>query len=287
MYIPKGSGFATIAGILDEAEIVRHPLLFRLVDRIFFGSNTLKAGEYQFDPGISPIEVLGKLHQGDVFYRRITLPEGLTTAEIRTIIDQTEGLSGKIPDTIKEGSLYPDTYYFSYNDTKSVLIERMQQAQKVQLEELMARYGAPEGVVTTTDQVIILASIIEEETGVDGERGQIAGVFLNRLKQGMRLQSDPTVIYAITQGKSTLGRPLTKQDLNTDSLFNTYRHAGLPPAPICNPGRAAMEAVFKPTSTHALYFVADGKGGHRFAQTLQEHNRNVRQYRNYIRTLSK
>jgi UPF0755 protein len=274
--IQPGMGLAAIARALADAEVVSNDLLFQFEARRSGQDRSLKPGEYRFEPGSSISAVIDKLVSRDVVARFVTIPEGLVTAEILRILAGAEGLMGDSPDTIADGELLPETYRYEWGDSKVALIERMRKARAAVLDELWP-LRAPGLPLATPDEAIILASIIEKETGVPEERGKVAAVFVNRLKKKMRLQSDPTVIYGINpQG---LDRELTRADLAAPTPFNTYVIDGLPPAPICHPGRASIAAALKPEATDALYFVADGSGGHAFAATLAEHNRNVARWR--------
>jgi len=218
------------------------------------------------------------LIQGDTVARRLTLAEGLTNHEILRVVSEAEALVGPVPKIGREGTLLPETYHYAYGDTREAVIGRMQQAMRELVDDLWP-HRAPDLPFDTAEQAVVLASIVEKETAIAEERARVAGVFVNRLRRGMRLQSDPTVVFAVTNGAGPLGRRLTREDLSTDSPFNTYRIKGLPPAPIANPGRASLEAVLRPAATDDLYFVADGNGGHAFAKTLKEHQENVRRWR--------
>ena len=276
--IKKGSGTSAVANDLVEAGVIKKPAIFKLAARIFGLDKKLKAGEYVFSPKISMYDTIKKISNGDVFYRQITLPEGLTIAQIFDIIDNDEFLSGKITENVAEGELLPETYNFVRGDTKNSIIRQAKKAMQYKLADAWAnkQKNLP---IKNEKQLLILASIIEKETAVDDERRLVASVFVNRLVKGMRLQTDPTVIYALTQGKKDLGRLLTRKDLNYDSPYNTYKYYGLPPTPICNPGKASLEAAANPEFSNYLYFVADGKGGHNFAKSLKEHNNNVRSWK--------
>jgi len=210
--------------------------------------------------------------------RFITIPEGLTSIEIFDLVSAAKDLSGELTVTAAEGSLMPETYSVTLGATRDAFVTRMAVAADAAKAELWPE-RAPDLPFDTWEEAVTLASIVEKETGVAAERGKVAGVFINRLRIGMRLQSDPTVIYGITQGSGPLGRKLRRSDLDTDTPYNSYTRAGLPPGPICNPGRAALKAVLNPVETDAFYFVADGTGGHAFARTLAEHNRNVAKWR--------
>ncbi len=275
--IPRGIGAAGIAERLAAAGVVSDPLLFRLSARISDEGGGLKAGEYAFPPGASLRQVFQKIVRGEVVQRRVTLAEGVSSLAARALLDQAEGLEGETPAEIPEGSLAPDTYFYLRGETRAALVARMTQAQTRILEELWAD-RASDLPVSTMAEALILASIVEKETGVAAERERVAGVFVNRLRRGMRLQSDPTVIYGVAGG-ADLGRGLRRSELDAATPYNTYAVAGLPPTPIAHPGRAAIAAALNPMETKDLYFVADGTGGHAFAETLDQHNANVRRWR--------
>lgn len=276
--IPSGTGLRGIAAILKDAGAIEREELFLLAARLDDRHRRLKAGEYALAPGISILGILDQLERHDVLERFLTVPEGRTSVEILAILEAAEGLEGEVGDPPPEGSLLPETYAYLYGDSRAGLLDRMRRAMKRLLAEAWeARQpGLP---LNTPEEAVILASIVEKETGVAAERPMVAGVFVNRLRRGMRLQSDPTVIFALTEGKAPLGRALTRADWQVDSPYNTYRIAALPPGPIAHPGLEAIKAVLNPAETKALYFVADGTGGHVFAETLEEHNRNVRAWR--------
>jgi UPF0755 protein len=276
--IPPGSGVDAIAQTLAREGIIAEPLVFKIGVRLSKTGRQLKAGEYQFEPGMSPAQVMDRLVSGTVVQRRITVAEGLTTATILDIIRGVEGLQGPITLAPAEGALLPETYHFQKGDTRDSVVRRMEKAMTETLDRLWD--GRAEGLpISTKEQALVLASVVEKETGIATERPMVAGVFVNRLRKGMPLQSDPTVIYGLSDGTGLLGRGLTRKDLTKDHPWNTYRIAGLPATPICNPGTDAIAAVLNPADTNALYFVADGTGGHAFARTLDEHNRNVRAWR--------
>lgn len=277
--IAKGSGTSAVAKDLAEAGVIKSPYLFKLAARIFGLDKKLKAGEYLFSPMISMEQAIQKISTGDIVYRKITLPEGLTTTQMLEIIDNEPHLGGKITETVSEGELLPETYTFTRGDSKDSVILQAKKAMSKALEEAWDDRQQPLPV-KTPQQLLVLASIIEKETAVDAERGLVASVFINRLTKGMKLQTDPTVIYALTLGKKDLGRLLTRKDLTVDSPYNTYKYYGLPPAPICNPGRASLQAAAQPEFSSYLYFVADGAGGHNFAVSLKEHNTNVQNWKN-------
>lgn len=276
--IPRGAGLEEIALRLDEAGVVDSPILFALSAKLTGAVRTLRAGEYAFAPGVSIDGVLDQLREGRTVVRRLTVPEGLTTAQVLALVREDGALTGEIAEPPPEGSLLPETYHYSHGDSRQALIERMRTAMRQALDE--AWRSRAEGLpFDTPEEAVILASIVEKETAVPAERPRVAGVFVNRLEQGMRLQSDPTVAFALTEGASELGRALTRADWRYESPYNTYHVAGLPPGPIANPGRASIAAVLAPERHDYLYFVADGTGGHAFARSLADHNRNVARWR--------
>ena len=276
--LSRGMGLDDIAHRLAETGVIDHWWLFAWRVRLSGAAGKLQAGEYAFPAGISALGVMDLLFSGRTVQRRITIPEGKTTREVLDLIADTEGLAGEIDQALEEGALLPETYYFSYGDNRADLAARMADAMRAVLDKLWAGRGE-ELPLATPREALILASIVEKETARNDERRRIAGVFINRLRRGIHLQSDPTVAYAITGGQGELDQPLTLADLEMQSPYNTYRVAGLPPTPIANPGRAAIAAVLAPLITDELYFVADGSGGHVFARTLEEHNRNVARWR--------
>jgi UPF0755 protein len=276
--ILPGEGLSVIANRLVADKVIGRAWLFELEARRVLQTRALKPGEYQFDPGISTADALKKIVGRDVVVHFVTLPEGIVTADILRALNREEALSGEITITIEHGDLLPETYSYERGDTRTDLIERMHTARDETLERLWAArpldlpFASPE-------EAVILASIVEKETGVDSERRRVAAVFVNRLRRGMRLQSDPTVIYGLAPESGNLGRPLTRRDLAQPTPYNTYVIDGLPPGPICHPGREAITAVLNPFVSQELYFVADGTGGHVFARTLREHNQNVNKWR--------
>ena len=286
--VTPGEHLGRVAARLEEQGIIRDAKVLRLHARLEGQQTGIKAGQYSIPARVSPSRILELLVSGDVIQYRITIPEGLTTAQILRIVEGHEDLEGGLPDReIAEGTLLPDTYIFSANTTRTQMIGRMEKAQ----DDLLARLWPEraEGLpVSTPEEAVILASVVEKETGVASERDLVAGLFTNRLRRGMLLQSDPTVIYGVSKGeplfnRSGQRRTLYRSELDKDTPWNTYTRAGLPRTPICNPGRDAIAAVLNPAETDYLYFVADGKGGHLFARTNAEHNRNVAAYRAYER----
>lgn len=274
--IEKGAGTSAIINKLSEAGAINNPSLLKVMARLK-KLKDLRYGEYILEPGLSPEQIFDKLRKGEVVVRKITVAEGKTVYEVLEILQQAEGLTGDIPATILEGSLLPQTYYYQWGDTYESVIKQMQ----IQMSEAVKRmweFRRMDIPVKTPEEAVILASIVEKETGNPDERALVASVFSNRLKIGMPLQSDPTAVYGLTGG-APLGRLPSGADMRSDNLYNTYKIPGLPPGPICNPGAASIEAVLNPADTNYLYFVADGFGGHNFSTGLKEHNQNVNEYR--------
>ena len=238
----------------------------------------LKAGEYQFKAHASLRDVVATIVEGRVVAHQLTIPEGLTSEQIVARLLEDDILTGNIKEIPREGSLLPDTYNFNRGITREQMIQRMQQGQQRVLKEVWDRHS-PDLPIKTPEQLVVLASLVEKETGKPEERTRVAAVFVNRLKQKMRLQSDPTIIYGLVGGKGTLGRPIIKSEIEQPTPYNTYQIDGLPPGPIANPGRASLEAAANPARTRELYFVADGTGGHAFAETYEQHQKNVARLR--------
>lgn len=275
--IPSGASLKQIATILAENKLVKQPQYFYWYAKINKVYPKIKAGEYLVDKDVALKDVADLLSSGKVYFRKITFPEGITAAEFKQILLDNEFLSGEVVD-FAEGSVLPETYYFSRGQTRQSIVEQAQTALNKTLAEAWDGRDA-DLPLKSPQELLVLASIVEKETGVADERPQVASVFVNRLKRGMLLQTDPTVIYALTLGRNELGRALLRRDLEVDSPYNTYKYAGLPPTPICNAGRAAIMAAAHPDKTPYLYFVASGTGGHNFARTLSEHNANVKKWR--------
>jgi UPF0755 protein len=278
LVVPKGAGLAATARLLASDGIIDRALPFEIAARATRSAGELKAGEYAISAAISPSDLLTLLRSGKTILHRLTVPEGLTTPQILALVEAADGLQGQVTASPGEGELFPSTYFYALGDQRQAVIDRMRHQMQHTLTELWAqrRPGLP---IADPAQAVTLASIVEKETALEAERPKIAGVFYNRLRLGMRLQSDPTVIYAVTQGREPLGRPLDKADLAVISPYNTYVVDGLPPGPIGNPGRATLAAVLQPEPTDALYFVADGSGGHAFSATLEAHIRKVEAWR--------
>ncbi|MXW91038.1 MAG: endolytic transglycosylase MltG [Rhodospirillaceae bacterium] len=284
--VPKGVGMDRVIREMAAAGVIDHPDVFRAWVRILGADRRVKAGEYRFPPKVSQREALGIVIAGRTVLRRLTVPEGLTTWQILERIRQTPGLSGAIALRPGEGALMPDTYLFAKGETRDAIVRRMQAAMTEALDRAWAG-RAPDLPLRTKREALVLASIVEKETGKPDERARIAGVFVNRLRRGMRLETDPTVIYGLTEGKAPLGRRLLRKDLKTPHKWNTYVHRGLPPTPIANPGRDALAAAVRPMKHDELYFVADGTGGHRFSKTYRQHLRDVRKWRKIRRRLER
>jgi len=276
--VPKGAGVTEIAARLAERGVIDNVVVFRLGARLEGADTGLRAGEYTFPAGASARDVVDRMARGETVARRLTVPEGLTTAQVIALVSMTPGLEGGIGLPPAEGTLLPETYHYGWGDARADVLRRMTTSMRETVAELWPA-RATNLPFNDPSAAVVLASIIEKETAVAEERPIVAGVFINRLKKGMRLQSDPTVVYGLTGGRRALGRPLTRADLADQSPYNTYVIDGLPPGPIANPGRAALEAALNPAETDALYFVADGSGGHVFAKTLDEHNHNVAKWR--------
>jgi UPF0755 protein len=238
----------------------------------------VKRGEYLFAKGVSIRAVIDQLLEGKVVQHQITLPEGLTSQQMVARLMENTTLAGNVREVPKEGSMLPDTYNFPRGFPRDQLVQKMQQDHTRILQQVWSRRSA-DTPVKTPEQLLVLASIVEKETGKSEERARVAGVFANRLRMGMKLQSDPTIIYGLVGGKGSLGRQLMRREIEQPTPYNTYVITGLPPGPIANPGRASMEAAANPAKTKDLYFVADGTGGHAFAETLDQHNRNVQRLR--------
>ena len=287
--IEYGQGIAGIAEKLESENVISSALVFKIAAGVQKSKGSLKAGEYEFTPAITTNSIIEQLRLGKVYDRKITFPEGLTSHQIVKSLNENDTLSGTIDEIPKEGSLLPETYHFIKGDSRADIIAQMSSAMTRTIDELWPT-RVNDLPVKTIEEAITLASIVEKETGVASERAKVAGVFINRLRQGMPLQSDPTIIYAMTEGnmqdegQGPIGRRLLTKDLDTVSPYNTYLNPGLPPTPIANPGRESIEAVLHPEIHDYIYFVADGTGGHVFARTLTEHNTNVAKWRKIRRS---
>lgn len=271
-------GLKQITDKLLDAGVIAKPEQLFMVGVVATGlRGDLKAGEYEFPAHASMAEVAALMASGHVVVHKVTVVEGMTVAEVLALLKADPVLEGGIDTPPPEGLLLPETYFYNRGDTRAEVLARMKEAGSKALDEAWANRD-PALPLTSARQLLTLASIVEKETGLPAERARVAGVYINRLKQGMRLQSDPTTIYALTP-TGNLGRALTLNDLRTVSPYNTYMSDGLPPGPIANPGLASLQAAARPESHAYLYFVADGTGGHAFATTLEEHNRNVSKWR--------
>ena len=281
--LPRGNGFSKSIDILAENKVIEYPIIIKLIAYASGDARRIKAGEYKFQQRISPQEVLQMLVDGKVVLHKITIAEGLNVREIISLLNSEKILEGSIPEDIAEGSLFPETYYFIHGDTRASVIARMQEKMKKTLDELWEK-RTDKLPLASKQEALVLASIVEKETGLPAERARVAAVFINRLRRGMKLQSDPTTAYGLEQmAGQPLLRALTVADLKIPTPYNTYVIDGLPLAPIANPSREAIEAVLHPLETDELYFVATGNGGHNFASTLEQHNRNVQEYRATIK----
>ncbi len=276
--IDKGLRTPEIAARLEEQGVITDARVFSAAAFLTGARGRLKAGEYEFAAGASMRDVMNLIVSGKALVYKLSIPEGWTSEMAVARIRESDVLTGEIAAIPPEGSIMPDTYVFKRGATRHKLLEDMQAAQTQLLEEIWQKRSGLM-VLKTKEEAVVLASIVEKETGVAAERPQVASVFMNRLKKGMRLQSDPTIVYGLAGGKGKLGRDLTRADIQKPTPYNTYVIDGLPPSPIANPGRAALEAVVNPPDTEYLYFVADGSGGHAFAKTLEEHNANVAKWR--------
>jgi UPF0755 protein len=273
--VPEGASLARAATELEKAGAIRSASRFRLLARVFGGGGSIKAGEYEVPAGASNKDVLALLEEGKTRQRIVVVPEGYPSILVHDALVRADGLTGSVP-VPAEGSVLPDGYAYQRGDTRASVVARMQKAMRDYLAAAWAK-RKPGIAVTTPAQAIVLASIVEKETGKPAERRTVAAVYGNRLRLGMPLQADPTVIYPITKGRP-LGRRILRSELHAKNGYNTYASAGLPVGPIANPGRASIDAVLDPAQSAALYFVADGTGGHVFADTLPEHNANVRKW---------
>ena len=271
--VKEGSTVATVArDLAKQGAIPGTARTYRVMARIFGSQDPIQAGEFEIPRGMSGASVLELLQHGKPVLRLITVTEGMPSIIVQEKLAANPYLTGPSPP-IAEGSLLPDSYSFERGQARTTVVRQMQTAMTRTIDQLWAGRST-ECPIGSKDQAIVLASIVEKETGKASERPMIAGVYCNRLRIGMKLDADPTVIYPVTRGKP-LGRRILKSELHADNGYNTYRKAGLPVGPIANPGKASIAAVLHPAQTKALYFVADGTGGHVFADTLAEHNANV------------
>jgi len=270
--VPSGSSLTSVAEKLEDEKLVASADTFLLWAKILGSGDPIKAGEFLLPAGSSPSTILDTLQHGEVIRRFVTIPEGLPSIMVHERLMAEPLLTGSIP-VPAEGSVLPESYDFERGEKRAAVLARMQKAMTETIAELWPKRAS--GIaVDTPEEAVILASIVEKETGVARERRMVAGLYSNRVKEGMLLQADPTIIYPITRGKP-LGRRIRQSEIAAVNDYNTYTMVGLPKGPITNPGRASIEAVLNPAETGALYMVADGTGGHVFASTLAEHNRNV------------
>tara|TARA_R110002073_G_scaffold103194_3_gene233655 strand:- start:740 stop:1804 length:1065 start_codon:yes stop_codon:yes gene_type:complete len=276
--LPRGTGLVRISSQLESAGLIEDARLFRAAVTLDGGDRALRAGEYAVPAGSSMAQIYELLRSGRTMQHPVTFAEGLTSAMIVAVLQQADVLTGEITDIPAEGSILPETYLVDRGTPRQVVLDRMLGAQQSLLDELWPQ-RAENLPFETREEAIILASVVEKETGIGAERAEVAAVFVNRLRRGMRLESDPTIIYGITSGEP-LGRGLRRSELdNAANAWNTYQNDGLPPTPIANPGAESIAAVLNPADSRALFFVADGTGGHAFAATYAEHQRNVARWR--------
>lgn len=273
--VEEGSSVSGVAGQLEKAGLIASAARFKAGARLLGGDDPVQAGEFEIPARASPAAILDLLQHGRPIQRLITVTEGMPSIIVQEKLAANAFLTGPVPQ-IAEGSVLPDSYGYKRGESRAAVARRMQAAMSKTLDQLWPKrdYSCP---IATTEQAVILASIVEKETGKPSERPMIAGVYCNRLKIGMKLDADPTVIYPVTKGKP-LGRRIRRSELLANNGYNTYRQAGLPDGPIANPGKESIAAVLNPASTKAIYFVADGTGGHVFAETFAEHQANVRKW---------
>jgi UPF0755 protein len=277
--IPSRAGKRDIADVLNKEGVTDvNPWVFIASVFALKASSELKPGEYAFQKNASLRDVIGTMVEGKVVQHAVTIAEGLTSEQIVAKLQDNDIFTGSVREIPREGTLLPETYKFPRGTSRDQVVQRMQQAQKRVVAEIWER-RSQDLPVRTPEQLVTLASIVEKETGKPDERSRVAAVFVNRLKQKIKLQSDPTIIYGLVGGKGTLGRPIKRSEITQPSPYNTYVIDGLPPGPISNPGRASLEAAANPARTRDLYFVADGTGGHAFTETYDQHQKNVAKLR--------
>lgn len=273
--VPSGSTLTSAARLLEDEGLIHSADAFLLRAKLFGGSEPIQAGEFLLPEGASPSQILAMFQSGNVLRRFVTIPEGMPSVLVHDKLMAEPLLTGEIAVPV-EGTVLPDTYDFERGESRAAVLARMQEAMTRTLAELWPTRG-PRSVVTTPAEAVVLASIVEKETGVPEERGMVAGLYSNRLRVGMRLQADPTIIYPITQGRP-LGRRIRRSEIDSVNDYNTYSMVGLPRGPITNPGRESIAAVLNPEETDALFMVADGSGGHAFGRTNAEHEDNVERW---------
>ena len=284
--IPPGEGLTGIAsrlqreGVITDSKVLLAVFYWDRTKSYFTGAKApaLKAGEYEIRKSASMRDVIATLVEGKAILMKVSVPEGLTSYQIVQLLKAHPDLQGELTEVPAEGTLLPDTYKFSRGTERKEIVARMQADAKRFLAKLWETRST-RVPFKTPEEALIMASLVEKETGKADERDRVAGVFLNRINKRMRLQSDPTIIYAVTGGKGALGRGITRSEIDDKNAYNTYQIEGMPPTPICNPGRAAIEAVLNPADTKDLFFVADGSGGHAFAASIQDHQKNVQRWR--------
>ncbi|WP_426425702.1 endolytic transglycosylase MltG [Bradyrhizobium genosp. A] len=277
--IPQRAGKRDIAETLNKESVTDvNPWVFIAAVAALKASSDLKPGEYSFQKNASLRDVIATIVEGKVVQHAVTIPEGLTSEQIVARLSDNDIFIGSVRELPREGTLLPETYKFPRGTPRDQVVQRMQQAHKRVLAEIWER-RSQDLPVKTPEQLVTLASIVEKETGKPDERSRVAAVFVNRLKQKIKLQSDPTIIYGLVGGKGTLGRPIKRSEITQPSPYNTYVIEGLPPGPIANPGRASLEAAANPARTRDLFFVADGSGGHAFTETYDAHQKNVAKLR--------
>lgn len=289
--VERGQNVAQIGESLESAGHIRNAFLFRIATRLYANGRDLKAGEYQIAAGAPLRKIVQDMADGRALLHGVTIPEGYTIAAAMQVVADADMLTGDMPETPPEGSILPETYHVQRGMTRAALVQQMREARDAAVEEIWAN-RAPNSPLNSPEELVILASIVERETGVPGERPQVASVFINRMRLGMPLQSDPTIIYGVCRQfparcrngrliNERTGQPRTirESEIALNTGYNTYRIPRLPPTPIANPGRLALEATANPAQTDFLYFVADGSGGHVFAPTVAEHNANVARWR--------
>src|SRR6187431_32492 len=276
--IPRGLGLREIADLLARENVIDQPWVFIGGVLVLKAREDLKYGEYKFGKQVTLRETIETIVEGKVVQHAFTIPEGLTSEQIVARLAEIDFLAGNIREVPKEGTLLPETYNFPRGTTREQAIQRMQQAHARVLKEIWDR-RSNEVPVKSPEALVTLASIVEKETGRPDERSRVAAVFVNRMRQRMKLQSDPTIIYGLVGGKGTLGRPIMRSEVDQPTPYNTYVVEGLPPGPIANPGRASLEAAANPARTKELYFVADGTGSHAFADNYEQHQKNVARLR--------
>jgi UPF0755 protein len=277
--IKKGYSAKRIGKELAQHGLIEHPKLFYLLHKLIFRAVPLQAGEYEIPAHATMRNIIDIMHKGMVIIHKFSITEGSTNKETIEKINNEPSLVGEIEQKFNEGDLLADTYYFTYGESKMTLLKRIYYKSQLNIDNAWNNRQS-DLPLANKNEAVILASIIEKETGIADERARISGVFINRLRKNIKLQADPTVIYAVTQGQYTLNRSLSLADLKINSPYNSYIYPGLPPTAIASPGKASLEAALNPAKTNDLYFVANGQGGHNFSSSLAEHNQHVNNYRN-------